>query len=65
MRAWIEGMFAQATDSTAAARTRPFILNVYRLMEQYPAEKRRSIAVLGGAQVAGVVRRGSCAAGHR
>jgi AcrR family transcriptional regulator len=46
LRAWIEGMFAQATDATAAARTRPFILNVHRLMERYPAEQQRSITVL-------------------
>ena len=46
LRAWIEGMFAQATDPTAAARTRPFILNVHRLMEQYPDEQQRSIAML-------------------
>jgi AcrR family transcriptional regulator len=46
LRAWIEGMFAQATDATAAARTRPFILNVHRLMEQYPDEQQRSIAML-------------------
>lgn len=46
LRAWIEGMFAQATDPTAAARTRPFILNVHRLMEQYPDEQLRSISLL-------------------
>lgn len=46
LQAWIEGMFAQASDPTAAARTRPFILNVYRLMEQYPDEQQRSIATL-------------------
>lgn len=46
LRAWVEGMFAQATDPVAAARTRPFIVNVYRLMEQYPEEQQRSIDVL-------------------
>lgn len=46
LQAWIEGMFAQASDETAAARTRPFILNVHRLMEQYPDEQQRSIALL-------------------
>ncbi len=46
VQAWIEGMFAQATDATASTRTRPFVLNVYRLMERYPEEQRRSIALL-------------------
>lgn len=46
LRAWIEGMFAQAADAEAAARTRPFILNVHRLMEQYPGEQQQSIDML-------------------
>ncbi len=36
-------MFAQATDAEAAARTRPFITNRYRLMEQYPDEMQQTI----------------------
>jgi len=46
LRAWIEGMFAQASDPVASARTRPFIVNIYRLMDQYPDEHKRSINAL-------------------
>ncbi len=43
---WMEGMFAQATDTAAAGRTRPFVTNALRLMEQHPAEFRLTIATL-------------------
>jgi len=46
LKAWIEGMFAQASDPVASARTRPFIVNIYRLMDQYPDEHKRSINAL-------------------
>jgi AcrR family transcriptional regulator len=44
--AWIEGTLAQAADSEAASRTRPFIANLGHLQEQYPDEHRESVQVL-------------------
>ena len=41
--AWIEAMFAQAIDTEASARTKPFITNRPRLTEQYPVEQGRSV----------------------
>jgi len=46
VRAWIEGVMAQAVDATAAARTRPFLLNQDRLAEKFPDEQRASIDLL-------------------
>jgi hypothetical protein len=48
LRAWIEGVLAQAADATAAARTRPFLANLDRLTEQYPDEQRESVELLIG-----------------
>ncbi|MCF2526932.1 TetR/AcrR family transcriptional regulator [Yinghuangia soli] len=42
VRAWIEGVLAQAADPVAAARTRPFLAHQDRLAEQFPAEQRSS-----------------------
>ena len=41
VRAWIEGVLAQATDTRAAGRTRPFVTDQDRLAEAFPASSRR------------------------
>ena len=46
VRAWIEGVLAQAADAKAAARTRPFLANRDRLAEQFPAEQQTSVDLL-------------------
>jgi AcrR family transcriptional regulator len=46
VRAWIEGVLAQAADPGASARTRPFLVNQERLMEQFPDEQRESAELL-------------------
>jgi AcrR family transcriptional regulator len=43
VRAWIEGVLAQAANSTAAARTRPWILSEQRLAERFPQEQQASV----------------------
>ena len=40
VRAWIEGVLAQAKDPVAASRTRPFVVSPDRLAEAFPAEMR-------------------------
>jgi AcrR family transcriptional regulator len=42
VRAWIEGVLAQAADARAAARTRPFLTHVDRLAARFPDEQRAS-----------------------
>lgn len=42
VRAWLEGMLAQAVHPAGAAATRPFALARARLAEQFPAEVARS-----------------------
>jgi AcrR family transcriptional regulator len=44
--AWIEGVLAQAVDTEAAERTRPFVVNVERLAEAFPDQQRASVAAL-------------------
>jgi len=46
VRAWIEGTVAQVQNQRAAARTRPFIIHLDRLYEQYPDEQRQSVSLL-------------------
>jgi len=46
VRAWIEGVLAQASDQKAAARTRPFVANRQRLSERFPVEQQQSVDVL-------------------
>jgi AcrR family transcriptional regulator len=55
VRAWIEGVLAQASKPDAAARTRPFFANEDRLAERFPDEHRASVDVLVG-QLASAVR---------
>lgn len=42
VRAWIEGVLAQARDADAAAATRPFAVNGDRLSARFPDEAQRS-----------------------
>ena len=46
LRAWIEGVMAQASDAAAAAKTRPFLANLDRLAEQYPRDQQASVDLL-------------------
>jgi AcrR family transcriptional regulator len=48
LTAWIEGVLAQASDETAAAKTRPFLANLDRLAEQYPSDQQESVELLIG-----------------
>ena len=48
VRAWIEGVLAQASRPDAASRTRPFLLHQDRLAEAFPAEQQRSVDALVG-----------------
>ncbi len=43
VRAWIEGVLAQATNVDAAARTRPWVLSEQRLAELFPREQAVSV----------------------
>lgn len=46
VRAWIEGVLAQAADPRAAKRTKPFVVNQDRLADQFPAEQQASFDLL-------------------
>lgn len=46
VRAWIEGVMAQARNTEAADRTRPFAVNGPRLADRFPAELAASRAAL-------------------
>jgi AcrR family transcriptional regulator len=46
VRAWIEGVLAQAVDQKAAKRTKPFVVNQDRLADQFPAEQQASVGLL-------------------
>lgn len=48
VRAWIEGVVAQAANTTAAARTRPWVLSEQRLAELFPQEHQASVELLVG-----------------
>ena len=48
IRAWIEGVLAQAADPDVAARTRPFLAHQDRLVEQFPEEQQQSVDLLVG-----------------
>jgi AcrR family transcriptional regulator len=48
VRAWIEGVLAQASNPEAAARTRPFLVNQDRLVEAFPEEQQASVDLLVG-----------------
>jgi AcrR family transcriptional regulator len=72
VRAWVEGVLAQASDPEAAARTRPFLANQDRLAEAFPREQQASVDLLVGllVEAVGAPRpagggRGRAAAGRR
>jgi AcrR family transcriptional regulator len=46
IRAWIEGVLAQAGRPDAAARTRPFLAHQDRLIESFPEEQQASVDLL-------------------
>jgi AcrR family transcriptional regulator len=46
LRAWVRAVFAQSSDAEAAARTRPFMANLDRLVARYPDEYRESETLL-------------------
>ena len=46
LRAWIEGVLAQASDTRAAGRTRPFLTDQDRLAEAFPREQQASVDLL-------------------
>jgi AcrR family transcriptional regulator len=48
VRAWIEGVLAQAVDADVAARTRPFVAYQDRLAEQFPEDQQQSVDLLVG-----------------
>ncbi len=42
VEAWVRGVLAQSTDESAARRTRPFVTQVERLQQRFPAEQEAS-----------------------
>ena len=46
VRAWIDGVLAQASDARAAGRTRPFVTDQDRLAEAFPREQQASVDLL-------------------
>jgi AcrR family transcriptional regulator len=46
IRAWIEGVVAQAGNAAVAARTRPWVLSEQRLTELFPQEQHTSVELL-------------------
>lgn len=56
VRAWIEGVVAQAANASAAGRTRPWVLSEQRLAELFPAEQHASVELLVGLLVDPIVR---------
>lgn len=46
VRAWVEGVLAQASDTRAAGRTKPFVTGQDRLAEAFPREQQASVDLL-------------------
>ncbi len=46
LRAWIDGVLAQATNPAAAARTRPWVLSEQHLSTLFPEEQQSSVDLL-------------------
>ncbi|HZU80001.1 MAG TPA: TetR/AcrR family transcriptional regulator [Acidimicrobiales bacterium] len=46
LRSWVEGVMAQAADSRAAGRTRPFVVGEDRIAEMFPDEHQASVEQL-------------------
>ena len=62
VRAWIEGVLAQASNAGAASRTRPWVLSEQRLAELFPREQQASVDTLVGLlidPIAGLRKRAS------
>jgi AcrR family transcriptional regulator len=55
VRAWIEGVVAQASDSRAAGRTKPFVADQDRLAEAFPREQQASVDLLVDLLAAAIV----------
>jgi AcrR family transcriptional regulator len=55
VRAWIEGVLAQASDARAAGRTRPFVADQDRLAEAFPREQQASVDLLVDLLAAAIV----------
>ncbi|HYA68182.1 MAG TPA: TetR/AcrR family transcriptional regulator, partial [Acidimicrobiales bacterium] len=65
VRAWVEGVLAQAADPSAAARTRPWVMSEQRLAELFPREQQASVDLLVGLLDDPVAQLGSPSAGFR
>jgi len=48
VRAWIQGVLAQASNAAAAARTRPWVASEQRLSELFPEEQQASVDLIIG-----------------
>lgn len=48
VRAWIQGVLAQASNTAAATRTRPWVTSEQRLSELFPEEQRASVDLIIG-----------------
>jgi len=48
VRAWVQGVLAQASNTGAAARTRPWVTSEQRLSELFPEEQQASVDLLIG-----------------
>jgi AcrR family transcriptional regulator len=48
LRAWIQGVLAQASNTTAATRTRPWVASEQRLAELFPEEQQASVDLIIG-----------------
>jgi AcrR family transcriptional regulator len=61
LRAWIEGVLAQATNPAASARTRPWVLSERHLSTLFPEDQQSSVDLLVGLlhEPIGGLRRGS------
>jgi AcrR family transcriptional regulator len=64
VRAWIEGVLAQAANAHAAARTRPWVLSEARLTEQFPLEQEASVDLLVALLHEPLARLGTPRRGH-
>jgi AcrR family transcriptional regulator len=72
VRAWVEGVLAQAANVQAAKRTKPFVVNQDRLADQFPTEQQASfdlllellVEALGGRPHVGRARRDAEAIYH-
>lgn len=55
VRAWVEGVLAQASRADAASRTRPFLVHQDRLAAAFPEEQQRSVDALVDQLAAAIV----------